>query len=61
MEMGIECRWKMGGNISALLQKLMLSIYLKPSALLPYASKQYLCLKGMGKRLKKVSDFLQLD
>lgn len=51
MEMGIECRWKMGGNISALLQKLLLRIYLKP-----YASKQFLCLKGMGKRLKNVSD-----
>lgn len=47
MEMGIECRWKMGGNISALLQTLLLRIYLKP-----YASKQFLCLKGMGKRLK---------
>lgn len=39
----------MGGNISALLKKLLLETFLKPSALLPYDRKKYLCLKGMGK------------
>lgn len=54
--------WKMGGNISSLLQKLLLEARLKPSALLPFESTSMGMLKKQnGKVVIKVANFIQLD